>query len=36
MTQHNPYATPQASVADAESLVSDEQIAALPMTPEIK
>ncbi len=32
MTQHNPYATPQASVADAESLVSDEQIAALPIS----
>ena len=32
MTQHNPYATPQTSVADAESLVSDEQIAALPIS----
>jgi hypothetical protein len=32
MTPHNPYATPQASVADPESLVSSEQIAALPIS----
>ncbi|WP_339525515.1 DUF2628 domain-containing protein [Pseudomonas sp. EA_35y_Pfl2_R111] len=32
MLPHNPYATPQASVADAESLVTDEQIAALPIS----
>ncbi|MGB4075472.1 DUF2628 domain-containing protein [Pseudomonas sp.] len=32
MTQNSPYATPQASVADPESLVSDEQIAALPIS----
>ncbi|WP_324732181.1 DUF2628 domain-containing protein [Pseudomonas paeninsulae] len=32
MTPYNPYATPQASVADSESRVSDEQIAALPIS----
>ncbi|MFP6851508.1 MAG: DUF2628 domain-containing protein [Pseudomonas sp.] len=32
MTQHNPYATPQANVVAAESLVNDEQIAALPIS----
>ncbi|WXL26332.1 DUF2628 domain-containing protein [Ectopseudomonas mendocina] len=29
MTQHSPYATPQASLADPQAQVTDEQIAAL-------
>ncbi|MBU1329731.1 MAG: DUF2628 domain-containing protein [Gammaproteobacteria bacterium] len=32
MTQHNPYATPNASVAEPQAPVSDEQIAALPIS----
>ncbi|WP_079203634.1 DUF2628 domain-containing protein [Pseudomonas sp. CC6-YY-74] len=32
MTSNNPYATPQAIVADPQAQVSDEQIAALPIS----